>query len=186
QDVRATVVADGVHGIEAQSVDTELLDPVERVVDEEVAHDSRPRPIDIDPGAPQGLMPVREELRRVEMEIVPFRPEVIVDDIDKHHETLDVGGLDQRLQLFRPTVLDPGPKRLDAVIAPVVSARRFRQGHQLDRGDTDLDQVVELASNAAIGAVGREGADMKLIEHSLLPWPSAPAAVAPCEGRRVD
>ena len=49
-DVRPAVVEDGVHGVEAQAVEVEFLEPVERVVDEEVAHRSRR-------SAPSKLMP---------------------------------------------------------------------------------------------------------------------------------
>ena len=49
------------HGVEAQAVEVIFLEPVQRVVDEEVAHRPRLGAVDIDAGAPRRLVAVGEE-----------------------------------------------------------------------------------------------------------------------------
>ena len=57
--MRLAAVDDRVHGVEAQAVEVVLLEPVERVVDEEVAH--RARLSEVDRGAPgRVLRPVKK------------------------------------------------------------------------------------------------------------------------------
>ena len=82
------------HRVEAQAIDMILFDPVERIVDEEIAY--RPHAaVEIDRRTPGCAVPIGEELRRVEMQIVAVRPEVIVDHVEKHHQAASVGGVDQ-------------------------------------------------------------------------------------------
>lgn len=186
QDMLAAVVADRVDRIEAQPVDGELLDPVERVVDEEVAHDARTRPVEIDAGAPWRPMPPGEELRRVEVQIVAFGTKMIVDDIQKYHQTLGVRRLDQGLQQFRTAVLPLRRKRLHAVIAPVVPAGCFGKRHQFDSGDPQSYQMIEFFADASVGSGRRKSADMQFVEHGLLPGAAVPCGVLPGEGGGVD
>ena len=64
QDVGRGVVDDRVHGVEAQAVEVELLEPVERVVDEELAHRLARGSREVDGRAPRRLVALREEGRR--------------------------------------------------------------------------------------------------------------------------
>ncbi len=63
-DVLAAVVDDGVNRIESQPVEVEFLEPVQRVVDVEVAHRAV-LAIEVDGGAPGRVVPLGEKLRRV-------------------------------------------------------------------------------------------------------------------------
>ena len=83
-EVQLAVVDDRVHGIEAQAVEAILLQPVERVVDEEVAHGAAVLAVEVDRRAPRRVMTVGEELRRVRVQLVAFRAEVVVDHVEQH------------------------------------------------------------------------------------------------------
>ena len=52
----------------------------------------------VDRAAP-GRLRLGEELRRVAAEVISLRPEVIVDDVEKHHQPAQMRGVDQRLQI---------------------------------------------------------------------------------------
>ena len=52
-DGALAVVEDRVHGVEAQAVEVILLEPIERVVDEEVAHRPRLGAVEIDARRPR-------------------------------------------------------------------------------------------------------------------------------------
>ena len=71
-DVRRRIVTDGMDRIEPQPVETVLLDPVERVVNEEIAHRARAGAIEVDRRAPGGLMLRVEELRTIGVEVVSY------------------------------------------------------------------------------------------------------------------
>ena len=48
--------------------------------------------------APRRLVAVGEERRRDAMQVVAFRTEVVVDDVDQHHEPARVRRVDQRFR----------------------------------------------------------------------------------------
>jgi hypothetical protein len=62
-DARHRAVADRMHRVEPQPVEVVFVQPVERVVDVEVAHDARIAAVKVDRGAPRVLTPGVEELR---------------------------------------------------------------------------------------------------------------------------
>ena len=121
-DVRPAVVEDGVHGIEAQAVEVELLEPVERVVDEEVAHRRAFGAIEIDAGAPGRLMPIGEEGLGVGVQVIPGRAEMVVDHVEEDHHAERMGAVDERLEIVGRAVGGVGREGQHAVIAPVAAA----------------------------------------------------------------
>src|SRR5690606_30946371 len=76
-------ILDLVDGIEPQSVEAELLQPVDRVIKEAIAHR---RLFEANGRAPRGLSFRVEELWSVEAEIIPVRTEVVVDHVKDHHQ----------------------------------------------------------------------------------------------------
>jgi hypothetical protein len=104
QDPGPRVVGDRVHRVEAQAVEVILLEPVEGVVDEEIPHGARPGAAEVDRGAPWGPMGRVEELRRVDVQVVALGSEVVVDDVEQHHQPARVRRGDERLQRLRRPV----------------------------------------------------------------------------------
>ena len=98
------IVDDAIHGVEAQAVEPVLLQPVQRVVDEKVAHRSAVLSVHIDRGAPRSLMTRVEKRRRIRMEVVAFRAEVVVNDIEQHHERARMRGIDEALEVIGTAV----------------------------------------------------------------------------------
>lgn len=86
--VQPVGLRDGMHGIEAQPVETVFVQPVERVLGKVPAHLGAAK---VDRRAPRGRDIVAEELRRVGGEIVPVGTEMVVDDIEEHHQPQPVG-----------------------------------------------------------------------------------------------
>jgi hypothetical protein len=72
---------DGVHGIEAQSVETIAIEPMQGILDREGAHLRDPVVDRLSPGRVRRS----EEIRRVAGEMIPFRTEMIVDDVEEDH-----------------------------------------------------------------------------------------------------
>src|SRR6185503_11801491 len=117
---------------------------------------------------------------------LPIWSEVVVDHVEEHHQAGLVRRLHQGLQLLGPPVDRIRRVGQHPVVAPVAPAGEVRERHELDRGDPELPEVVELRHHAAVGPLRGEGAYVQLVDHRLLPGPAAPGLVVPLEGERVD
>jgi hypothetical protein len=135
QDMRAGVVYDGMHCIEAQAIEVILFQPVERVMDEKLAHLPAAGAIEIDRRAPWRVVVFRKEFPGVKVEIVPFRSEMIVDHIEQNHQAARVCRFNQRLEVLRAAVAAVGGIGQHAVITPVSGAGEIRHGHEFDGGN---------------------------------------------------
>src|SRR5215469_7274344 len=141
QDVGLRCVRYSIDGIEAQSVEMILAQPIKRILNEELPHHFASPTIEINSLAPWRVVMIREEFGSVEPQVIPFRSEVVVDNIKKYHQASMVGNLHEMFQIMRSTVLAIGRKRKNAVISPVPPPGKIRDRHQLNRRDTKLGQV---------------------------------------------
>ena len=107
---------------------------------------------EIDRRPPRRRHVLAEELRRIAREIVPVRPEVVVDDVEEDHQPVVVRGVDQRLEIVGRAVGAIRRERQHAVIAPVARAGKIVDRHQLDGGDAESASAVELALHAGEAA----------------------------------
>ena len=164
------------HGIETQPVEPVLLEPVERIVDIELAHDWL---AEVDRLAPRGIEFAGEEFRRITVQLIAGRAEVIVDDIEQNHQPMLVCTIDERLQLLGRAVGPIRGEREDSVVAPVTPPDEVGDRHQLDRSHAEFREVGQALDGPGEGAGGREGADMQLVDHGLAPGPSRPGVAAP-------
>ena len=128
----STVVLDGVHRVQSQTVEVIFFDPVKRVVDEVLAHRAGGFAVGVDRGAPRRLVPLGEDLRRDGVLIGAVRPEMVVDDVEKDHEPARMRGVDERLQVFRAAISRSGRIRQHAVVAPVPPPGKIADRHDLD------------------------------------------------------
>src|ERR1700691_1453858 len=117
--MRGRIIHDRMNRIQAQSVEVIFIQPVECVVDKEVANGAATFSIKVDGIAPWRLVPRSEELWSVEAEVVPFGPEVVVDDIQKHHQAVCMSALNEALKIFRTTVEAVWSERQNAIVPPV-------------------------------------------------------------------
>ena len=184
--MRLAGIVDGVHRIQPESIEVKFLEPVERVVNEEVAHRARVRTIEVDAGAPRRVMAVREELRCVEVQIIAFGPEMVIDDVEQHHQAARVRGGHQRLEILGRAVGGIGREGKHAVVPPAPRARKVGNRHELDGCHPEVRQIIEARNRIGERAARRERADVQLVDHRLVPGPAAPVRVRPVEGAGVD
>ena len=97
-------------------------------------------------------MRVGEEGRRIAAEIISLGAEMIVDDVEEHHQPAQMCFVDQRLQIIGPAIGAVGRIPQHAIIAPAAAAGEIGQRHQLERGDAGRDEMIELVDHGAIGA----------------------------------
>ena len=122
-------------------------------------------------------MALGEGLRCDDVDVGAFRTEVIVDDIEQHHEPARMGGVDEGLQVFRAAIGIGRREGQHAVIAPVPPAGKSGNRHDLDGSDAEIDQMVQLADGGAKRAFRCESADVQLVDDGLLPGrPAQPSS----------
>ena len=182
EQMRRRPVDERVHGIEPQRVNVVLPEPHGDVVEDVAAHRGL---VEVDGGAPgvrAGLVQVRAEPGQV----VPARPEVVVDDVLHHGDTARVAGVDEALVRGGTAValVDGVPEH--PVVAPVVGAVEPVDGQHLDEVDAELDEVVETADRRVERSLGSEGADVQLVDRAAAELPTGPLAIGPGELRRVE
>ena len=184
QQMARAVVDDRMDGIQPQAVEMELLEPIKRVVDHELADVSRIRAVVVDGSTPWRLVPLGEQ-RRVAAEVVALGAEVVVDHVEEDHQPAPVGGVDESLEILRAAIGRVGREQVDAVVAPVAAPGKSATGISSIAVTPSSYQVIELRDRGPEGALGRERADVELVEHGLLPGPPAPVRVGPGVGVRV-
>jgi len=172
-------------GVQAQPVESILLDPVQRVVDEEGTHEIAVRASEVQRRPPRRRLRRVEELRAVDRQVVAVRTEVVVDDVQDHHQPERVRGIDKTLQVVRTAVRRVGRKRQHAVVPPVARAGEVGHRHQLDDGDAECLQLAQSRRGRRERALGGEGSDMQFVDNGALPRPPSPVLAAPGVRQRV-
>ena len=69
---------------------------------------------------------------------------MIVDDVEVDHELPLMRVIDQRFELVRRAIGSIRCERQRAVIAPVALPREIVDRHELDGGDADAGQTIEI------------------------------------------
>ena len=118
-------LGDCVNRIEPQAVEPVLLEPVQRIFNREGAD---LRDTIVDRLAPRRLRR-HVEPGRIAGQIVTFRPEMIVDDVEKHHQPAQMRFVDQRLQVFGPAIGAVRRIQQHAVVTPVAPAGEIGDRH---------------------------------------------------------
>lgn len=127
-----------------------------------------------------------EERSGVDVEVIPFRTEVVVDYVKEHHQIAVMRGVDEGLQIIGAAVLCIRCEQQRPVVTPVAGAGKIGNRHQFYGGNTKVDQGIQFVDDAAKGTSGRKGADMEFVDHRLFPRPPAPGVVAPSVVARID
>ena len=85
-DVFVGLIADSVRRVETESVEMKFLNPISSVRNEKFADRSRIWPVEIDRVAPFVFLLTNQIIIGKNPEIIPVRPEVVIDDIENHTE----------------------------------------------------------------------------------------------------
>ncbi len=178
------VVVQRVNGVQTQPVDVEVAQPHQGVLDDEAADRVAVGVVQVERLTPRGAVAIGE-VRPEVAEPVAARSEVVVDDVEHDAEASGVAGVDEPGQAVRSAVgLVHGPES-DAVVAPAVAAGEGRDRHQLDDVDPQLGEVVEVVDRGVEGPLGRERADVQLVDHRTGQRDAAPGLVGPARWRRA-
>jgi hypothetical protein len=113
----------------AQAIEAIFLQPVQRVVEEEVAHLRRSKSI----AGPHGVFtPSRKNGLAYCAQIIAVRSEVVIDHVEEDHQTETMRGVDQCLQFIGRAVGRIGRVGQHAVVTPIAAAAEVVERHQFD------------------------------------------------------
>ncbi len=175
------LVVDGVDGVEAERVYVKFGDPAERVFEEVIADFVAVFVVEIDGGAP-GCAVLLREVGCECGEVVAFRAEVVVDDVENDGEAALVAGIDEALECEGTAVSGVNGEWRDAVAAPVAAAGEGGDGHDHNSCHAGFCECIEVRDDGVEGAFGGERADVEFVKDVVAEGESTPAFVMPGEG----
>jgi hypothetical protein len=163
QKVSFGTIDEGMHGVNAQSIDMEVAHPHERVVTEEPSDLGRPGIFEIDRAAPGSAMRIGE-IRAELACVVSLRTKVVVDDIQEDGEAFRVSCVYKALEGVRTAVRLVHCEKRRTVIAPAEFSRERRHGHQFEVSSAQINEEIELFDGGVECAAGSEGPDVQLVD----------------------
>ncbi len=177
QDVLRRAVEDGERGVQPQTVNAVLPQPVEGVVDGQLAHVGAA--LVVEGVTPGGGVPAGEVVGRELAQVVAFGAEVVVHDVQQHRQPVLMGRFHQPPQAGRTAVGAAGREPVHPVVAPVAAAGELGHRHDFQRGDAEVAQVGQLARGGRERSLRRERADVALVDDEI-------AHTKPCRAGRLD
>ncbi len=175
------------HGIEAQAIAVIVLQPHQRVVDEEAPHLIAAFLVEVD-GVSPGCLAVWIEIRAEFGGVVTDRPEVVVDHIQNNAQAGCVTGIDKALEAVRTSVGLVRREQGDAVVTPALLTCPGSHRHDLNMRHPQVGKVLQVLDRAIERAFLAEGADMQLIDDGADLRGASPELIVPLEAgcdRRV-
>src|SRR5574337_593056 len=104
--------------IQPERIDMKFLRPVKCVFDKKSANLVTSRAIKIDRLPPRSSIPVGEVWTEL-CQVIPFRPEMVVNHVEHHGQPARVTGFNKRLQATRPAIGILDRKRKRPIVAPI-------------------------------------------------------------------
>ena len=162
-------------------VDVKLVDPLQRVVDEEPAHVIAVRAVEVERRPPRRLVPVGE-VRAVLAEVVPLGTEVVVDDVEERGRGRAHGTHRPAASARAVRRTSSAPRRCTCRRSPSCACRETGAiGISSIDGDAELPQRVEPRDDRLERSLGGERADMQLVDDVVVERDAAPLAIRPDE-----
>ncbi len=183
QDMLFRGVGDGVRRVEPEAVDVKFRPPVNGVLDKKIPHRLE---LEIESVAPGRLVRRVEIIAAVTAEIIPVRPEMVVDHVENHRQAAPVRGVDQRPQVVRRAVNPRRRVEQHPVVTPVSFPGKIRHRHDLDRAHPERDEMIQLLDRAAKSARRGKRADVQFVNDQLGQRRRDPAFVRPGVVARID
>ena len=184
--------------VEAQPVEVVLVQPVERVVPDEladlaasvvgagVAPGGVAAPVVVEVDAALVVLAPAVELPEVEV----ARAEMVVDDVEDHRDPAPMRGFDEGLKPLGSAVGALDGEDVRGVVAPGDVPGELHRRHDLHRVHPEPLQMPELLDRISEGARGLlvgtvEGADVHLVDHHFVPGRHLEVGAVPVV-RRID
>jgi hypothetical protein len=94
---------------------------------------------------------------------------MVVDDVEDDGDAQGVGGVDEAAEINRLAVEMGGREKIDAMVSPAESARKFCHRHNFEAGDTELGESRKFAQGSIPAPLRGECADMHFVDDEAFP-----------------
>jgi hypothetical protein len=111
--------------------------------------------------------------------------DVVVHHVEHDGQATRVTGVHEPLQPVGPAVRLMHRPQVDPVVAPAAATGKRRHRHQLDGVHAEVAQLIEPPDSGVERALGRERADVQLVDHRSGQRAAPPAPVGPAERRMI-
>src|SRR5208283_3523728 len=179
EKVARALVEEIVRRIQTQTVQVILREPAKCVLEEEGAHLVTLFAIEIDGRPPESLVAIREVIGGELGQVIAVGAEMVVDDVEEDGQSQPVRFINQVPEVIRPPVASCRGEQAYAVVAPVPAAGEVGHGHELDRGHAQPCKLRKPAGHPLEGSLGRERADVQLVDDQALARGPLPAPIGP-------
>src|SRR6267154_6718757 len=159
-------IKDSVNGVEPQHINMKSFQPVESVFDEKAAYVVASGSIKVQRRSPRRLV-MLGKIRTIFAQIIAFRSEVVVDDVQCYGEAPRMRGIHQQLQIARSSVTILNGKWIYAVVTPIPRARKLRDRHYFNGGHAKGCKLIQRGADRIEGSFIREGSHMQFVEHAF-------------------
>ena len=133
------------HGVDAQAVDVEMLEPMERACDQEALHLATAEIIDV------GVPVLVEPFARIEMLVeraaveagkpVRIRREMRRHPVDQQADAGGMQGIDEAREILGRTIAAAGREQAKRLIPPGAAEGELGDRQQFDMGEAHLDDI---------------------------------------------
>src|SRR5512145_2081656 len=120
-----------------------FIDPVAGVGGEVFADRSGVLSVEIDRGAPIGRVAVGEVVFGELPQVVPIRPQVVVNDVEYHAEADRVGAIDEASEVVGIAVESGRREEIHDVVAPAELPGEIGHRHYFDHGYSQTGEFGE-------------------------------------------
>src|SRR6202162_6383374 len=162
----STEIVNAVNGVKTKRIHVIFGQPVQGIVDHPAAHAIALRPIKVDGLAPGRVISIGETRSKLG-KIIPFRTEVVVDNVHHHRESVSMAGVDKSLQAGGAAVGRWWRVEAGAVVSPVAISGKLGDRHNLDCGDTEIAKIWKSRNDAFECALGRESAGVEFVDDEV-------------------
>ena len=147
------MIQDGVYGVQTESVEMKVGDPIKRVIDEVAPYVIAIGAVEIHRRPPGGFVAlgvVRGEVRQ----IIPFGSEMVVDNVEDRRDPMFVAGVDQPFQPQGSAVGVLRGEWIGAIVSPVSSPGKLRDGHEFHGRDAQGLEIGDMWNDCFEGPFG--------------------------------
>src|SRR5262249_9792178 len=125
------------------------------------------RPVEVESGPPRGLVAIRK-IRAKTAQIIAFRAKVVIHHIQHHSQAALMTGIDQPFEALRPAIRGLRSKRIDTVVTPVTAARKLRDRHKFQCGNTNVPELVQVWDDSLKRPFRGKRSDVEFIKNVFL------------------
>ena len=111
---------------------------------------------------------------------------MVVHNVEENVDVVGMGSVDKLLELFRPTVTFVDSEPINTVVAPVALTAERLHGHELDCGNSQVNEVIKLIDDPRKRPLRRKRTHVELVDDLALELFDCVSMIRPRKVRAED